>query len=121
MSFNEELFQALHGPADEPIMDYKHRVFTRGEIASFGDRVAEILDQAEVPRDASVGLVMRNRPLQGAALVGLVAVARPLTTIYAFQSPSLLARDVLDTRFAAVRSEEHTSELQSLMRTSYAV
>src|SRR3546814_3874592 len=30
-------------------------------------------------------------------------------------------KDDLDLRFAAKRSEEHTSELQSLMRTSYAV
>src|SRR3546814_9297488 len=100
-------------------MDYKHRVFTRGEIASFGDCVAEILDQAEVPRDASVGLVMRNRPLQGAALVGLVAVARPLTTIYAFQSPSLLARDVLDTRFAAVLADAEEDRKSTRLNSSH--
>src|SRR3546814_3564960 len=31
------------------------------------------------------------------------------------------AFDVLDAAFSALRSEEHTSELQSLMRISYAV
>lgn len=105
MTFNEELYQALHGPADQAIMDYKGRIFTRGEIAGFGDRVVEILGAAGVPGDASVGMVLRNRPLQGAALVGLIAAARPLTTIYAFQAPSLLARDVLETRFAAVLAD----------------
>src|SRR3546814_10694952 len=32
-----------------------------------------------------------------------------------------LALDLVDPAFALVRSEEHTSELQSLMRISYAV
>src|SRR3546814_3738146 len=41
----------------------------------------------------------------------------------AFEAEQLLARLVgqLDARQVQVRSEEHTSELQSLMRISYAV
>lgn len=102
MSFNEDLFEALHRAPDETMMDYKGRYFTRGTFAGFADSVVDILVQAGVPADASAGIVMRNRPLQGAALIGLVAAGRPATTIYAFQAASLLARDVEETRFAAV-------------------
>src|SRR3546814_9154713 len=35
--------------------------------------------------------------------------------------PDLLAQAPVDVRIAILRSEEHTSELQSLMRISYAV
>src|SRR3546814_4099930 len=49
-------------------------------------------------------------PLSGRALV-LGTIALSLATFM----------NVLDTSIANVRSEEHTSELQSLMRTSYAV
>src|SRR3546814_8315535 len=33
----------------------------------------------------------------------------------------IAVKDIISTRMASDRSEEHTSELQSLMRTSYAV
>src|SRR3546814_3665697 len=47
------------------------------------------------------------------ALVALVPMA-PITWMIRIQVATMLARDEL-------RSEEHTSELQSLMRISYAV
>src|SRR3546814_12767565 len=37
------------------------------------------------------------------------------------QSPAAVAAELPDARRLGVRSEEHTSELQSLMRISYAV
>src|SRR3546814_5527640 len=37
------------------------------------------------------------------------------------QSPAISGRLIQSSRFACSRSEEHTSELQSLMRISYAV
>src|SRR3546814_11239813 len=65
------------------------------------------------------GQPVEDRPLAPLGEVGLVA-----NSLDAFLDPGLLVgiRDVhvLDADIAA-RSEEHTSELQSLMRISYAV
>src|SRR3546814_10812570 len=90
-------------------------------------------------------------------MLGLIGHGRPLTTIYAIQSPEAIGAEIAASGFGAViadasdwtqpvkdaakasgvagivlshegrgfiepvRSEEHTSELQSLMRISYAV
>src|SRR3546814_5615261 len=45
------------------------------------------------------------------------AMTRELNALWAKRQP----HSVVDTREEALRSEEHTSELQSLMRISYAV
>src|SRR3546814_6460811 len=52
------------------------------------------------------------------SLPGATAGERAGMTVFAYR-PQADAAD--DAAFAALRSEEHTSELQSLMRTSYAV
>src|SRR3546814_4429549 len=108
--------------------------YKRGEIADFAERVVSLLDAAQVPLDAKVGVVVRNRVLHAAAMLGLIGHGRPLTTIYAIQSPEAIGAEIAASGFGAViadasdwtqpvkdRSEEHTSELQSLMRISYAV
>src|SRR3546814_1323396 len=92
------------------ISDWSSDVCSSDLIADFAERVVSLLDAAQVPLDAKVGVVVRNRVLHAAAMLGLIGHGRPLTTIYAIQSPEAIGR-----------SEEHTSELQSLMRISYAV
>src|SRR3546814_4189419 len=53
-----------------------------------------------------------------AARVGMPSTARPVQDLSAHSSPALLSAP---TSTSLKRSEEHTSELQSLMRISYAV
>src|SRR3546814_3072435 len=60
-----------------------------------------------VMRDLDAGVRAEDGALAAALLAGETSLA----------APGLLAR----LRRAALRSEEHTSELQSLMRISYAV
>src|SRR3546814_6789901 len=97
-------------------------------MADRGRQLSEALCHAGVPDDAPIGLIPRNRPLSVAALLELLIAGRSIVMIYAFQSGAAIARDIESLRLAAVvgdcqdwRSEEHTSELQSLMRISYAV
>lgn len=102
MALLEEFRDRLLAPHDYAILEFEGRQFSRKEIASLAQRLGALLDEAGVPDDAFVGLVMRNRPLHVAAVVGLVLAGRPLTSLYALQSPELLARDIAQTGFAAV-------------------
>src|SRR3546814_1598130 len=59
------------------------------------------------------------RRRQGAQ--GLARIARPQRGIAPAMDKLMHLREEFDLPYAAARSEEHTSELQSLMRISYAV
>lgn len=83
-------------------MDYRGLVFSKGDIAGLADRTLALLDEAGVPRGAAVGVIVRNRPLHAAAMLGLIAGDRWLTTIYAMQSPQAIAEELRESRFAAV-------------------
>src|SRR3546814_10119455 len=64
-----------------------------------------------VPVDAATPVIAVDLAFAGAAGIGPVVEA-------SFTNP---AEDGVELRLADFRSEEHTSELQSLMRISYAV
>lgn len=102
MTFNEKLYAALHSDPGKPMMEYRGRVLTGGELAGFGDSIIALLDAAGVESHLSIGIILRNRPILAAAVQGLVAAGRPLTTIYAMQSPEAMAHDIAESRFAAV-------------------
>src|SRR3546814_1682323 len=74
--------------------------YSWGWMADRGRALADALSSAGIPEDAPIGLVPRNRPLFVASLIELLVSGRSIVML---------------------RSEEHTSELQSLMRISYAV
>jgi len=103
--FIHELRDRLDDNPDELVLDYFGATMSRGTLAKLARAIVAALDQAGVPVDASVGLIMRNRPLHVAAVLGLVAAERPLTSIYAMQSPKLLAADIVESKFAAVIAE----------------
>src|SRR3546814_1918545 len=63
-----------------------------------------------------------DRVLVAAAGALMVSgVLTPAEALTGFWNPGVLTVAVLFVLVAALRSEEHTSELQSLMRISYAV
>ncbi|CAN5173055.1 hypothetical protein BH10PSE13_BH10PSE13_25430 [soil metagenome] len=105
-SFVERLAEIVYGNPGETILDYFDDPYTRGDIAGHAKGLLDALDTAGVPADASIGIIMRNRPLHVAAVLGLVAAGRPLTSIYALQSPTLMASDVQEARLAAIVAEE---------------
>lgn len=92
----------LTGDADFPALEYKGALFSRGQIAVFADQICALLDAAQVPPDAAIGVIARNRPLHQAAILGLIARGRVASMIYAFQSPKMIAADLLANQFAAV-------------------
>jgi long-chain acyl-CoA synthetase len=103
--FIERLQAKLRQDPDAVILDYFGAPMTRGQLAGIARAIVAQLDDASVPADASVGLIMRNRPLHVAAVLGLVAASRSLTSIYGMQAPSALAADIAESKFAAVIAE----------------
>lgn len=106
MEFNAQLQAALRHGRDEPHMEYKGRVFSRGQIADLADRAEAMLAGAGVPRAASVGVIARNRPMHAAVMLGLIASGRPLCTLYAFQSESAIAEEVRSLGLGAVIADD---------------
>src|SRR3546814_10699254 len=65
-------------------------------------------------------LAQLDRPTEGSLRLNLPDVDRTAVSV-AFQDYSILHWKTVENNVAFGRSEEHTSELQSLMRTSYDV
>lgn len=102
MTFSSELNEIMHRNPDAPFVEYKGEIFTKGDYAAIADRIAELLEAAAVDPASSIGVVVRNRPGHGAALLGLIANGRWLTSIYAIQAPDAIGRELAESRFAAV-------------------
>jgi len=105
MTFSRQLFDAIHSAPDTPYMEYKGRVFTRGEYAALADRTVALLDEAGIEPALSIGVIVRNRPLLSAAMLGLIFSDRWLTSIYAIQSQESIAQEIRESRFAAIIGE----------------
>jgi len=99
---DQQIRDTLLDQPDMTAMDYQGRYFTRGEIAALCERLERLLSDAGVGKNASIGVIVRNRPLHAAIMLGLFIAGRPLTTIYAFQAAEAMAADVLASRFAVV-------------------
>jgi acyl-coenzyme A synthetase/AMP-(fatty) acid ligase len=102
MTFSRTIFDAIHSDPARPHLEFERRTFTKGEYAAFADRAVALLDHAGVDPRLSVGVIVRNRPLNAAAMLGLIYSDRWLTSIYAMQSPESIAQDIRESRFAAI-------------------
>src|SRR3546814_2047632 len=91
-------------------LDFEGRDYSWRQIADAVRAIEDALGAMGLPEDARIGVMLRNRPGHVAATVAVLSTDRCLVTL----NPALP-----DDRL--FRSEEHTSELQSLMRISYAV
>lgn len=102
MNFLDRLQEKLASDPERQLFAYQGRDYTRGEIRAFAEQSIRLLDEAGVPVDARIGVIVRNRALHAAVMLGLIAHGRALTTVYAIQSPDAMAAEILDTRFGAV-------------------
>jgi acyl-CoA synthetase (AMP-forming)/AMP-acid ligase II len=102
MTFRQDLYDTIHREPDRPIVEYKGRTFSKGEYAALADRTVALLDTAQIDRRLSVGVIVRNRVMHAAAMLGLIAHDRWLTSIYAMQSAQAIAEEIRESRFAAI-------------------
>jgi long-chain acyl-CoA synthetase len=96
------ILQSLHKPAQERAIEFDGQWHTWGELRQYGERLCALLDQAGVPPDAPIGLVVRNRLAHAAVILGLVAARCTVAMVHAFQSPEAIARDLAKLRAVAV-------------------
>src|SRR3546814_4705971 len=92
----------------------------RGVGATSLAKLAEIAQHAHLPLSRaaeSIGLLKQLPPRAANALSGFADIVRGLRSDASRLPPAELVRKLNERS----RSEEHTSELQSLMRISYAV
>jgi long-chain acyl-CoA synthetase len=102
MDFSEKVRETFSRDADRRAIEFQGKWHSWRDIATVSDRLEALLAEAGIPKGAPIGLAARNRALHAAALLGLIANGRPLTMIYAFQSPQALAADIARLGLAAV-------------------
>lgn len=102
MSLSAQLYETMHRDPELPIADFKGRTFTKGDYAALADRVVALLDEAGIEEGLSIGVIVRNRPLHAATMLGLIAGERWLTSIYAIQTPEAIAQELRESQFAAI-------------------
>src|SRR3546814_5499214 len=100
--------------------------FGRRDRFQVGDEILAILRRRHAlqrhlaARRVGVG-AKREEPVDGLLGPYQIAVAQRLGVVVVVEGPGAPAEHAVQRRPRPVRSEEHTSELQSLMRISYAV
>jgi long-chain acyl-CoA synthetase len=109
--------RALAREASLPAIEFDKRWLTWGEMRHVADRVIGLLAASGVDSRAPIAFVPRNRPSAIAALLGMIANARSVRMIYAFQSATALARDVSRIKPAALiaAAEDFSPELRSAL------
>jgi len=105
-----ELVDRLHdfvaSPPDRDFVESGGRWWRAADVAAVARGVEALLEDAGVPRDTAIGVVVRNHVEQAAALIGLIAAARPVTMIQSQQARSLIAGQVRALELAVVIAEE---------------
>jgi long-chain acyl-CoA synthetase len=110
--------RALAREASLPAIEFEKCWITWGEMRQVADRVVKLLDDSGVDARAPIAFVPRNRPSAIAALLALIANARCVRMIYAFQSATALARDVSRIKPAVLiaAAEDFSPELRSTLQ-----
>jgi len=105
----------LDNPPERDLLEYEGHWWTWPQVAAVGKGIGALLDAAGVPKDVAIGVVIQNHPETAAALIGLIALGRPITMVYSHQADALIAANVRKLNLAVVIAEERdwSDELRS--------
>src|SRR6185436_10676884 len=105
----------LDNPPERGLLEYEGHWWTWPQVAAVGKGIGALLDAAGVPKDVAIGVVIQNHPETAAALIGLIALGRPITMVYSHQADALIAANVRKLNLAVVIAEERdwSDELRS--------
>ncbi len=118
MTLEEQSASALARDPSLNALAFGGRWYSWGELRDTADETNRLLDAAGLgPRDP-VGFLPRNRPSAAAAMLGMIARGRTIRMIYAYQSPTGIARDVGRLGLAAVigAAEDFGEEVRAVLR-----
>jgi acyl-coenzyme A synthetase/AMP-(fatty) acid ligase len=102
MDLSAQIAQTLRTESSAPLIEFKGRWYSRGEVRAVGERLSALLAGAGLGPDVPVVLVVRNRLAHAAVILELFATGRSFSMAYAFQSAEAIARDIAGIRRAAV-------------------
>jgi acyl-CoA synthetase (AMP-forming)/AMP-acid ligase II len=97
-------------PADAEAVAYGGSWWRWGDVQRVARAVQEQLDALGVGPGGRVGVVLENRPQHVAALVGVIAGGRTLTTLSPLQPADRLAADALNTALPVVLASPEVLE-----------
>lgn len=105
-----------------PALEFADVWLTWGELRRLADRVSALVEQSGAPATAPVVFVPRSRASAVAAFLGLLAQARTVHMVYAFQSPMGIARDVskLEPALVIADEEDFSPEVRSALHAQGA-
>jgi acyl-coenzyme A synthetase/AMP-(fatty) acid ligase len=89
-----------------------------GQIRQVAERLNALLQQSGIHDEASIVFVPRNRPSAVAAFLGMLAGARTVRMVYAFQSATGIARDLdgLEPAVVVAAAEDFSPEVRNALR-----
>jgi len=102
MDFPDRLRAALEAKPEAMGAEHRHVAYRWRDLVDIGETLETVLVAQGVPRGMPVGIVARNRPFLGAAILGLVTHRRSVTMIYSAQSADAMAGDIAKLRLAAI-------------------
>jgi len=102
MDIAEKVLDYMQSEPDAPMMEWQGRWLPRRSLARFAAAFEAALQRLGIEPQMAVAVPARNRPAHCLAILSLLAHRRPVSNLYAFQSPEALARDLAQTRFAAL-------------------
>jgi acyl-coenzyme A synthetase/AMP-(fatty) acid ligase len=92
--FSQRLHEVLSSGSAAPALLFRERWYSWQELHADWKAIQALIEAAGVPQDAALAYVARTRVQHAALIVGALAEGRTLATIYALQSPTLIAKDI---------------------------
>jgi acyl-coenzyme A synthetase/AMP-(fatty) acid ligase len=104
-------------PAQQAI-EFAEQWVSWGQIRQVADQLQALLQRSGVHAEAPIVFVPRNRPSAAAAFLGMLAQARTVRMVYAFQSATGIARDLdrLEPAVVVAASEDFSPEVREMLR-----
>lgn len=106
VKISDRVAEVIHSEPEKGVMEWHNQWFTRGQLSAFAKELDGVLQARGITVDKGIALAGRNRPSHCFASLTLLSTGRPISMLYAFQAAESLARDLTETRFAALIIDE---------------
>jgi acyl-CoA synthetase (AMP-forming)/AMP-acid ligase II len=103
-SLSQRIARTLREGGDRSAVEFEETWSSWTALSALADDLTRLLD-ARAPGVRRVGLIVRNRPVTLAAMLGLIASGRSIVMIHAAQTPERLAAEILESKLGAVVGE----------------